>query len=109
LADFNDFKPISTRKLRRRLNPDGHTISSNGGPQEKRRKQSPTINILLDDMSINEDLKLINKVSGKSFVSRKQPQPMVTDTDDHTVSCDARIEDGKLYFEKRWCVVIQLP
>lgn len=95
-----DFKPISTRKLRRRVNPDGNVVASNGGTQEKKRKQSPTISILLDDSSINEDLKIINKVGGKSYTQKKQPPP--ASTNDEPVSCDARIEDGKLYFEKRW-------
>ena len=99
-TDFIDFKPISTRKLRRRANPDGNMVSSNGGPQEKRRKQSPTINIMLEDSAINEDLKIINKVSGKIYAARKQPQP--ASSNDEQVSYDARIEDGKLYFEKRW-------
>ncbi|XP_067935059.1 sin3 histone deacetylase corepressor complex component SDS3-like isoform X2 [Watersipora subatra] len=98
--DFMDFKPISTRKLRRRVNPDGNTVSTNGGPQEKRRKQSPTINILLDEAAISEDLKIINKVSGKLYTQKKQTQ--VTNSNDEQVSYDARIEEGKLYFEKRW-------
>ena len=96
-----DFKPISTRKLRRRLNPDGNVVTTTG-PQEKKRKQSPTINILLDEAMINEDLKLINKVSGKPLHNRKQPQQ--SSSNDETCSYDARIEDGKLYFEKRWYV-----
>lgn len=107
ISDFLDFKPITTRKLRRRLNPDGNGGSSSGA-QEKRRKQSPTINILLDEAAINEDLKLINKVSGKPFTSRKPVQAACQD--EHTPN-DARIEDGKLYFEKRWLVgfVLVIP
>ena len=104
-VDFLDFKPITTRKLRRRLNPDGNG-GGNSGTQEKRRKQSPTINILLDEASINEDLKLINKVSGKPFTSRKPVQ--TASHDDHISPNDARIEDGKLYFEKRWSATFSI-
>lgn len=98
LTDIMDFKPITTRKLRRRLNPDGN-VAATVGTQEKKRKQSPTICLLLDDTAINEDLKLINKVSGKSYHSRK---PQQSNSNDDLTACDARIEDGKLYFEKRW-------
>lgn len=97
-----EFKPISTRKLRRRLQADGNAVTSIG-PHEKKRKQSPTLVFLLDETAVNEDLKLINKVSGRSFNSRKQQPPPATACNDENVqSCDARIEDGKLYFEKRW-------
>lgn len=100
--DFMDFKPISTRKLRRRLNPDGNVVTTTC-PQEKKRKQSPTINHLLDDALINEDLKLINKVSGKPLHTRKPPQQ--SSSNEEQCSYDARIEEGKLYFEKRWWVL----
>lgn len=49
------YKPVSTRKLRRRGNEPAPII-------EKRRKPvSTTLQLLLDDREMDDDLKLINK------------------------------------------------
>jgi len=53
---------------------------------------------MLEESAILEDLKLINKVSGKPY--RCKPQQSSSNED--TGSFDARIEDGRVYYEKRW-------
>uniref|UniRef100_A0A8D0EHC9 SDS3 homolog, SIN3A corepressor complex component n=1 Tax=Strix occidentalis caurina TaxID=311401 RepID=A0A8D0EHC9_STROC len=67
-----EVKPIMTRKLRRRPN-DPVPIP------DKRRKP---LNYLLTDEQIMEDLRTLNKSPAQRF--------------------EARIEDGKLYYDKRW-------
>ncbi|XP_005107375.1 sin3 histone deacetylase corepressor complex component SDS3 [Aplysia californica] len=92
-ADFMEVKPTMTRKLRRRPN-DPVPIP------EKRRKPSPAqINLLLDDDQILADLRVMMKVSGKP-VAKKQMlsnQNSLLDT-----SSDVRIEDGRLWYDKKW-------
>ncbi|XP_064612354.1 sin3 histone deacetylase corepressor complex component SDS3-like isoform X2 [Liolophura sinensis] len=91
-GDPMEVKPVMTRKLRRRPN-DPVPLP------EKRRKASPTqINFFLDEMEIMEDLKIINKVSGKP-IHRK---PNQTPTMHLELPTEARIDDGRLYYDKRW-------
>uniref|UniRef100_A0A8C3D0C4 SDS3 homolog, SIN3A corepressor complex component n=1 Tax=Cairina moschata TaxID=8855 RepID=A0A8C3D0C4_CAIMO len=71
-GDSMEVKPIMTRKLRRRPN-DPVPIP------DKRRKP---LNYLLTDEQIMEDLRTLNKSPAQRF--------------------EARIEDGKLYYDKRW-------
>ncbi|CAH1801828.1 unnamed protein product [Owenia fusiformis] len=92
-GDPMEVKPVMTRKLRRRPN-DPMPMP------EKRRKQSPTqLNYELDDHEIMEDLRIISKISGKPL-NRKPHIPPLSGID--TPNYDARIEDGRLYYEKRW-------
>ncbi|XP_013082406.1 sin3 histone deacetylase corepressor complex component SDS3-like isoform X2 [Biomphalaria glabrata] len=92
-ADFMEVKPTMTRKLRRRPN-DPVPIP------EKRRKPSPAqVSLLLDDEQISADLRVLLKVSGKP-VAKKQvlttPGPVTENTS------DVRIEDGRLWYDKKW-------
>uniref|UniRef100_A0A3Q4HA19 SDS3 homolog, SIN3A corepressor complex component n=1 Tax=Neolamprologus brichardi TaxID=32507 RepID=A0A3Q4HA19_NEOBR len=93
-GDSMEVKPIMTRKLRRRPN-DPVPIP------DKRRKP---LNYLLTDEQIMEDLRTLNKLkSPKRPVSPSSPEhvpsaPMESPTQRY----EARIEDGKLYYDKRW-------
>jgi Sin3 histone deacetylase corepressor complex component SDS3 len=99
-----EVKPVSTRKLRRRPN-DPMPVP------EKRRKASPAqLNVLLQDDEIMEDLRILNKISGKPL-TKKPAQLMITNAfpshDSHNEHvCEARIDDGRLVYEKKWLVAI---
>uniref|UniRef100_H2YWK3 Sin3 histone deacetylase corepressor complex component SDS3 n=1 Tax=Ciona savignyi TaxID=51511 RepID=H2YWK3_CIOSA len=78
-----------TRKLRRRANEPPPTQN------EKRRKASPTqLNFLLNEEEIANDLKILNKEKVIRDYDRDY-QP------DHPTQ-ECRLENGRLYFEKRW-------
>uniref|UniRef100_A0A669B682 SDS3 homolog, SIN3A corepressor complex component n=1 Tax=Oreochromis niloticus TaxID=8128 RepID=A0A669B682_ORENI len=97
-GDSMEVKPIMTRKLRRRPN-DPVPIP------DKRRKP---LNYLLTDEQIMEDLRTLNKLKspkrpGMIALSPSSPEhvpsaPMESPTQRY----EARIEDGKLYYDKRW-------
>lgn len=91
-GDFMDVKPIMTRKLRRRPN-DPMPMP------EKRRKPSPAqLNFNLDETEISDDLRILNKVSGKPLAKKPQPSPLpIVD-----ITLDVKIDDGKLFCDKRW-------
>lgn len=55
-------------------------------------------------MEIMEDLKIINKVSGKP-IHRK---PNQTPTMHLELPTEARIDDGRLYYDKRWYVMVHV-
>ncbi|XP_026199938.1 sin3 histone deacetylase corepressor complex component SDS3 isoform X3 [Anabas testudineus] len=97
-GDSMEVKPIMTRKLRRRPN-DPVPIP------DKRRKPAPAqLNYLLTDEQITEDLRTLNKLkSPKRPVSPSSPEhvpsaPMESPSQRY----EARIEEGKLYYDKRW-------
>ncbi|NWX84204.1 SDS3 deacetylase, partial [Nothoprocta ornata] len=111
-ADSMEVKPIMTRKLRRRPN-DPVPIP------DKRRKPAPDIllqshwralNYLLTDEQIMEDLRTLNKVTLLPkrpdlpvFTSPSSPEHLpVTPAESPAQRFEARIEDGKLYYDKRW-------
>ncbi|XP_040271952.1 sin3 histone deacetylase corepressor complex component SDS3 isoform X1 [Bufo bufo] len=109
-GDSMEVKPIMTRKLRRRPN-DPVPIP------DKRRKPAPAqLNYLLTDEQIMEDLRTLNKVrrpcpegvveqlkSPKRPVSPSTPEHLpATQTESPAQRFEARIEDGKLYYDKRW-------
>lgn len=105
-GDCIETKPLPTRKLRRRANePPGQTGYVLG---EKRRKPvQATLIYLLNEEDIFEDLKIINK--GKALSTAKPPTTPPESTSSGggssspaTFARDARIEDGKLFYEKRW-------
>ncbi|XP_053557652.1 sin3 histone deacetylase corepressor complex component SDS3 isoform X2 [Bombina bombina] len=114
-GDSMEVKPIMTRKLRRRPN-DPVPIP------DKRRKPAPAqLNYLLTDEQIMEDLRTLNKKvyhisvpactqqlqsclkSPKRPVSPSTPEHLpTTQTESPAQRFEARIEDGKLYYDKRW-------
>uniref|UniRef100_A0A452TX05 SDS3 homolog, SIN3A corepressor complex component n=1 Tax=Ursus maritimus TaxID=29073 RepID=A0A452TX05_URSMA len=94
-----EVKPIMTRKLRRRPN-DPVPIP------DKRRKP---LNYLLTDEQIMEDLRTLNKVQFdffalfESLASPSSPEHLpATPAESPAQRFEARIEDGKLYYDKRW-------
>ncbi|XP_025064348.1 sin3 histone deacetylase corepressor complex component SDS3 [Alligator sinensis] len=93
-----EVKPIMTRKLRRRPN-DPVPIP------DKRRKPAPAqLNYLLTDEQIMEDLRTLNKLkSPKRPASPSSPEHLpATPAESPAQRFEARIEDGKLYYDKRW-------
>ncbi|XP_069070577.1 sin3 histone deacetylase corepressor complex component SDS3 isoform X1 [Pleurodeles waltl] len=117
-GDSMEVKPIMTRKLRRRPNDPVPMTDL------KRRKQapgsSPQLNYLLTDEQIMEDLRTLNKknllhyhfdVISMNYQQVKSPKrPVSPSSPEHPPSTpveprvyyEARIEEGKLYYEKRW-------
>uniref|UniRef100_A0A0B7ATU4 Sin3 histone deacetylase corepressor complex component SDS3 n=1 Tax=Arion vulgaris TaxID=1028688 RepID=A0A0B7ATU4_9EUPU len=92
-ADFMEVKPTMTRKLRRRPN-DPIPIP------EKRRKATPAqVNLLLEDDQILDDLRVMLKVSGKPVAKKQIIAPQNPPADN---SSDVRIEDGRLWYDKKW-------
>uniref|UniRef100_M3ZKB2 SDS3 homolog, SIN3A corepressor complex component n=1 Tax=Xiphophorus maculatus TaxID=8083 RepID=M3ZKB2_XIPMA len=93
-GDSMEVKPIMTRKLRRRPN-DPVPIP------DKRRKP---LNYLLTDEQIMEDLRTLNKLkSPKRPVSPSSPEHVPsTPVENPSQRYEARIEEGKLYYDKRW-------
>ncbi|KAM3610221.1 uncharacterized protein V6R79_000876 [Siganus canaliculatus] len=93
-GDSMEVKPIMTRKLRRRPN-DPVPIP------DKRRKP---LNYLLTDEQIMEDLRTLNKLkSPKRPVSPSSPEHVPSaPMENPSQRYEARIEDGKLYYDKRW-------
>ena len=49
-----------------------------------------------------DDLRIINKVSGKPLQTKPQSIPPNMSTTEYIY--DARIDDGRLYYDKRWQV-----
>ncbi|XP_058633450.1 sin3 histone deacetylase corepressor complex component SDS3 isoform X3 [Onychostoma macrolepis] len=97
-GDSMEMKPIMTRKLRRRPN-DPVPIP------DKRRKPPPAqLNYLLSDEQIMEDLRTLNKLkSPKRPASPSSPEHLPsTPVDTPSQRYEARIEEGKLYYDKRW-------
>ncbi|XP_036383547.1 sin3 histone deacetylase corepressor complex component SDS3 isoform X1 [Megalops cyprinoides] len=97
-GDSMEVKPIMTRKLRRRPN-DPVPIP------DKRRKPAPAqLNYLLTDEQIMEDLRTLNKLkSPKRPASPSSPEHLPsTPLEAPTQRYEARIEEGKLYYDKRW-------
>ncbi|CAG5116092.1 unnamed protein product, partial [Candidula unifasciata] len=104
--DFMEVKPTMTRKLRRRPN-DPVPIP------EKRRKPSPDIlcsklqalclelkvNLLLEDDQILDDLHVMLKVSGKPLAKKQFLSQQNLQSEP---SSDVRIEDGRLWYDKKW-------
>lgn len=108
--DSTETKPTVTRKLRRRPNEPAPQNAT-----EKRRK--PTVSqliLLLDDKDIDNDLKLISR--GKALGPIRSPShsnglsslaasmnivSSLPPTESYA-QIEARVEDGKLLFERRW-------
>ncbi|OCU02140.1 hypothetical protein XELAEV_18007901mg [Xenopus laevis] len=99
-GDSMEVKPIMTRKLRRRPN-DPVPIP------DKRRKPAPDIfckYLIICYEQIMEDLRILNKLkSPKRPVSPSSPEHLPTTQNESPAQrFEARIEDGKLYYDKRW-------
>lgn len=96
-CDTIDIKPAVTRKLRRRPNEPVPVV-------EKRRKNTPGALVLqLEDKEIENDLKMISR--SKVMTPIKQPFSMNGNSASPyamDVFTEAKIEDGKLLYEKRW-------
>ncbi|KAG8196244.1 hypothetical protein JTE90_023800 [Oedothorax gibbosus] len=94
-SDSMEVKPVTTRKLRRRPN-DPLPVP------EKRRKTLPTqLNFLLDDGDIMDDLRAISK--NKNSSSSKRHDSYEGSSSDHRgTSIEVKVEDGKLYYDKKW-------
>jgi len=98
-GDSMELKPINKRILRRRGNEPSETRSY---PGDKRRKQpQATLTYLLDDSDVNDDLKIINKTL-KDNKPPLSPQGHSSSSGSPSVVREARIENGKLFYEKRW-------
>ncbi|XP_059532748.1 sin3 histone deacetylase corepressor complex component SDS3 isoform X5 [Myotis daubentonii] len=96
-GDSMEVKPIMTRKLRRRPN-DPVPI-----PDKRRKLSTPQLNYLLTDEQIMEDLRTLNKLkSPKRPASPSSPEHLpATPAESPAQRFEARIEDGKLYYDKR--------
>ncbi|XP_018009736.1 sin3 histone deacetylase corepressor complex component SDS3 isoform X2 [Hyalella azteca] len=97
-GDSMEYKAVSTRKLRHRGTLPTPTV-------EKRRKPvNTTLQLLLEEREVDEDLRLIRAKSAHVAV----PQPAKHKTvSQHASTNDApsnepKIENGKLYFDKKW-------
>ncbi|XP_077097667.1 sin3 histone deacetylase corepressor complex component SDS3 isoform X2 [Siphateles boraxobius] len=97
-GDSMEVKTHITRKLRRRPN-DPVPI-----PDKRRKLSSPQLNYLLTDEQIMEDLRTLNKLkSPKRPASPSSPEHLpTTPVDTPSQRYEARIEEGKLYYDKRW-------
>ncbi|EDO44590.1 predicted protein [Nematostella vectensis] len=104
-GDSVEIKPAVTRKLRRRPNEPLPA-------PEKRRKTSPQINYLLDEQDIMDDLRALNKLVLPMESRSNSPAPSLTKSSNSRIKGgnsgnsvdmgDVRIEDGKLYYDKKW-------
>ncbi|KAF0294548.1 Sin3 histone deacetylase corepressor complex component SDS3 [Amphibalanus amphitrite] len=98
-GDSMDMKPPPTRKLRRRPNDPVPA-------QEKRRKPvSNQLNFQLDEKQMEDDLRLIAKgklptqqpAKKSSFMPESSVSPAAA-----AVNSEIRIEDNKLFLERKW-------
>jgi len=105
-GDSMELKPVITRKLRRRANEPNNGNGYRYGPGEKRRKLQPGgLSYLLDEREVEDDLKIINKTLAqgpKTGGSSPHPGSGSGSSSSPSFARDARIEDGKLFYEKRW-------
>nr|XP_037287378.1 sin3 histone deacetylase corepressor complex component SDS3-like isoform X4 [Rhipicephalus microplus] len=93
-GDSMEVKSVTTRKLRRRPN-DPLPMP------EKRRKTSPTqLNFLLYDGEIVDDLKILSKGKAPSLSKRLDCEEY-GNMDHGSHAIEARIEDGKLFYERK--------
>ena len=88
------------------------TYSARYGPGEKRRKLQPgglnswmAGGLQLEDREVEDDLKIINKTLAqgpKNSATSPHPASGSGSSSSPSFARDARIEDGKLFYEKRW-------
>ena len=108
-GDSLELKPVTTRKLRRRAADGlGNSLCGNGYKEKRRKQTPPTLKTLLEDKDIEDDLKIINKtlsLTASSSSIKKELDSMSSvslRSSTPTFARDARIEDGKLFYERRW-------
>ena len=105
-GDSLELKPVSTRKLRRRVNDGlGNSLCGNGFKEKRRKQAPPTLKHLLEDKEIDDDVKIINKTLSLGAASssiKKEFEGGVGLRSATPTRIEARIEDGKLFYEKRW-------
>ena len=106
-GDSLELKPVTKRNLRRRVNDGlGNTLCGNGFKEKRRKQAPPTLKHLLEDKDIDDDLKIINKTlslsSGGHSVKKEVDSSVSLRSATPTFARDARIEDGKLFYERRW-------
>jgi len=106
-GDSLELKPVTTRKLRRRANDGlGNSLCGNGYKDKRRKQAPPTLKHLLEDKEIDDDLKIINKTerlsTSSSSIKKEIESSVSLRSSTPTFARDARIEDGKLFYEKRW-------
>lgn len=109
--DSTESKPTVTRKLRRRPN---EPVPQNAATTKRTRTTVSQLVLLLDDKDIEHDLKLINR--GKALGPIRSPShsnglsslaasmnivSSLPPTESYA-QIEARVEDGKLLFERRW-------
>lgn len=105
--DTTEPKPTTTRKLRRRPN-DPIPM-----PDRRRRASPAHINYLLDDHEIADDIKQLNKILNavKSMAREERKnrdrENNSSNSKNNNFDCDgslteARLEDGKLFYDKKW-------
>ncbi|XP_015915964.1 sin3 histone deacetylase corepressor complex component SDS3 isoform X2 [Parasteatoda tepidariorum] len=92
-GDSMETKPVTTRKLRRRPN-DPLPV-----PEKKRKTLQTSINFLLDESEIMDDLRSMNKYKASTS---KRHDSCESGSSDRGSSIEVRVEDGKLYYDKKW-------
>lgn len=112
-SDPYEPKPATTRKLRRRPN------DPTPAPEKRKRGSPAQLNQLLMEHEIFEDLKLINRaIANSSKAAAAAASAAANETNETTSNSgtgkgadkdkdadknvDARIDDGKLFYEKKW-------
>ncbi|KAF2357872.1 hypothetical protein FHG87_011374 [Trinorchestia longiramus] len=96
VAARNQYKAVSTRKLRHRGTQPTPTV-------EKRRKPvNTTLQLLLEEREVDDDLRIISRAkSAQAAAVAKQKLSHPANPGD-TPSNEPKIENGKLYFDKKW-------
>merc|ERR1719350_2151154 len=103
-GDSMEMKPITTRKLRRRANEPSGTGTYGTGEKRRKPMQLSSLTYLLEDSEVIDDLKIINKNKAFSMNKTHSQSSSTGSTGGSSPSYhrDTRIEDGKLFYEKRW-------
>ncbi|XP_065055539.1 sin3 histone deacetylase corepressor complex component SDS3-like isoform X2 [Rhopilema esculentum] len=104
-GEILEIKTLPTRKLRRRPNDPPPQADS-----KKRKTNGIQLNYLLTEDSIMSDLKKLSKLHKGFFPERSAKVKFSSVVGEDTSPTDgnakqhfdARIEDGKLYYEKKW-------
>lgn len=106
-GDSMEMKFVPTRKLRRRAN-DPAGLGGFGNGEKRRKPGKATLTLLLKEEEVFEDLKIINKSKALELIKpvnsparTRSPSPG-SSSSPALQGKDARIEDGKLFYEKRW-------
>jgi len=104
-GEIMEVKTMSTRKLRRRPNDPPPQADS-----KKRKTNGAQLNYLLTEDSIVSDLKKLHKLHKGFFSERSSSKVKFTFTGSEINPVDvnikhhfeARVDDGKLFYDKKW-------